>query len=397
MRLYVNKLFLALAAAMISFFTYGFYISQFEFNFIKPTEKKEITLFYDYKIGLNIYSDFSSGSGTANSISEEARKAQLQYILISDYNTFFDLEPDSKVNGINLLRGIRLSDEFRKFSFYESSSIKNYNQKNLLDFLNNENALIIEHHPLNKNFQLQHLENFKFDGLEVVNFKSITQKAWKKSKLSTIWSLLYYPFNPRLALIRLFQEPKEEFEVFDKLSLKKRIALFYGAEATARAIPFADWLIKFPSYESSFIIGSQHLLTTQEIKSNLIDENKLVVSLLKKGQSYISFDALGDPKGFQVYVQQSEKIFFNFDQINFKDGTKIYYELPAEPTAFYEVVLYRNGQKIDHFNTFKGQFLITQPGVYRVVVRISPNFPLPDAIKWIPWIYTNNFYIGTDY
>ena len=81
------------------------------------------------------------------------------------------------------------------------------------------------------------------------------------------------------------------------------------------------------------------------------------------------------------------------DDIKLDNKTQIYYKLPSEPTAFYEVVLFKNGVRLDHLNTFEGLFSIKSPGVYRLQVRLSPRFPLPDAIKWITWIYTNNFYI----
>jgi hypothetical protein len=39
------------------------------------------------------------------------------------------------------------------------------------------------------------------------------------------------------------------------------------------------------------------------------------------------------------------------------------------------------------------QYYLNSPGVYRVLVRVIPTLPLPDGKKWIPWIYTNMFYV----
>jgi hypothetical protein len=38
-------------------------------------------------------------------------------------------------------------------------------------------------------------------------------------------------------------------------------------------------------------------------------------------------------------------------------------------------------------------YAITTPGVYRLEVRVIPLLPLPDAKKWIGWIYTNPFFV----
>ena len=207
---------------------------------------------------------------------------------------------------------------------------------------------------------------------------------------------MIYPFNPQLALLRLFQEPTQELSFFDQVSQKRPFVATAGAEASARAIPLADWLIKFPSYERSLSIASNHLLLTSELSGNMPEDREKILSALKKGQFYICFDALGDPKGFQTYIYDED------NQARISIGAtvkadkklKIYFKLPAEPTAYYEVVLYKNGQRVDVLNTFEGLFSLQGPGTYRLQVRISPRLPLPDAIRWLTWIYTNNFYVN---
>ncbi|NUN04524.1 MAG: hypothetical protein HUU57_02070 [Bdellovibrio sp.] len=48
---------------------------------------------------------------------------------------------------------------------------------------------------------------------------------------------------------------------------------------------------------------------------------------------------------------------------------------------------------VARINDPETSFPITQPGTYRVQVRVSPLMPLPDAKKWITWIYTNPFFV----
>lgn len=372
---------------------YGFYVSQFEFKIISNKKtSSDFKIFYDYKLALNIYTNLSSGSGNSLSIAEEAKHAKLNFILLSDTNTNYDLDIDRYLDNIGILNGIRIKNKDRAFIYY-SSVKKNFYNTSLNNIENDPSAVVIETHPLGQPYNLDILKEKNLDGFEVLNFKNITQKSWKESKISTIWSLIYYPFNPRLALLRLFHEPIEELKIFDEISQTKKINFYVGSEATAKAIPFTGWLIKFPSYESSFVIGSQHLTLMSELTGNIENDSQHIVQALKNGKSYVAFDALGDPNGFETYLIDGKKQYLTGDSVKFKNNLKVYYKLPAEPIPFYEVVLYRNGRRIDHLNTFTGQFNITQSGVYRIQVRVSPNFPLPDAIKWITWIYTNNFYV----
>lgn len=125
------------------------------------------------------------------------------------------------------------------------------------------------------------------------------------------------------------------------------------------------------------------------------EDQKKILAALKAGQFYICFDALGDPKGFETYLYKegSVKKYSLGSNVEKSKNLRLYFKLPAEPVSFYEVVLLRNGKRVDTLNTFEGLFNITEPGTYRLQVRISPRLPLPDAIKWLTWIYTNNFYI----
>lgn len=391
----MNRIFLILAFLLLSFAIYGFYISQFEFRIIPISVKTEgqPTFLYDYKIVFDVYSNLSSGSGNVLTISEQAKKARLNFVLISDTNSFYDLDTDKYLSGVGILTGAKVVDDDRLFIYY-SPTQKSFFKKTSKDFAQDDKALIIESHQINTPYDLAQLSKNKFDGIEVLNFKSIAQKSWSESRLSTIWSLLYYPFNPRLALTRLYKEPSAEIAAFDQLSQLKKVNFFVGAEATARAIPFADWLVKFPSYEMSFNIASQHVFLTSELTGDITNDTHQLLAALKRGHSYVAFDALGDPAGFETYITENRKKFFTGDDISFTKNLRLYYKLPAEPIPFYEVVLYKNGVRIDHLNTFEGLFAIDSPGVYRIQVRLSPTFPLPDATKWITWVYTNNFYVN---
>lgn len=391
----MNRIFLALTFVMISFAVYGFYISQFEIRVVPPTAKREeqVTFLYDYKIALDVYSHLSSGSGNALTIAEEAKKARLNFVLISDTNSYYDLDTDKYLSDVGMLSGAKVADDERQFIYY-SPTRKDFFKKTPEDFANDSDALIIESHKITEPYDVAKLSKLKFDGLEVINFKSIAQKSWNESRLSTIWSILYYPFNPRLALTRLYKEPSTEIAAFDQLSQLKKVNFFMGAEATARAIPFADWLIKFPSYEISFNIATQHVFLTSELTGDITADTNKILTALKRGHSYVAFDALGDATGFESYITETRKKIFTGEDITFTKNLRLYYKLPVEPIPFYEVVLLKNGQRVDHLNTFEGLFPIDSPGVYRLQVRLSPTFPLPDATKWISWIYTNNFYVN---
>ena len=94
-----------------------------------------------------------------------------------------------------------------------------------------------------------------------------------------------------------------------------------------------------------------------------------------------------------LYDEATQKKFSIGSTVENAKNVKLYFKLPSEPTSYYEVVLIKNGARADTLNTFEGLFALSGPGTYRLQVRISPRLPLPDAIMWLCWIYTINFYV----
>lgn len=355
---------------------------------------------------MNIHSNLSIGSEPLSVILTEAKKAENKFIMLTDLNPQVKSPDDSYLQNVGVLQGAKYGYKDSRLIYY-STKEKNLglkageSQLMLSDQLSQSNtknadSLIVLAHPYrNGEYTWKGELPDGLDGIEIANLKSLAQRSWNYSKLSTVWSILLYPFNPKLALMRLFQEPTEEIMLFDQVSQKRKLVAFQGAEASARAIPLADWLVKFPSYERVLSISSNHLLLTSELSGNMNSDKTKILAGLKSGQFYICFDALGDPKGFEAYLldETKQKKYSMGSSVKSAQDMKFYFKLPVEPTSFYEVVLYKNGERLDTLNTFEGLFPVQGPGVYRIQVRISPRFPLPDAIKWLTWIYTNNFYI----
>lgn len=396
MRSKMNKLFSLVAFFIIVFFTYGFYLSQFQLNYVNNAKIKDSN-FYTYQLNQNIHTHMSLGSGTIKEIAEDAAKIQNDFVMMTDLDHRIDLENDRYIDRVGVLIATKYMTEFGRFIQYSPSTKQTQLLHNeFLDLFDGSKPrnLIVQAHPLNSQFDENFLKNKNLDGIEVINLKKMTQSSWNSSLVSTVWSLLFYPFNPKLSLIRLFNEPSEELAIFDRISQVKNFSMYLGSEASARAIPFADWLIRFPSYERTLGIASQHLILNSELTGNIQQDSLQLLSSLKQGRFFLAFDALGSPQGFEAYLQAegSDQIFTMGDTIPFTSEMKLHFSFP-EPNVFYEVILFRNGDRIDHFNTFSGYFLIREPGTYRLQVRISARLPLPDANKWIGWIYTNNFYV----
>jgi hypothetical protein len=67
-------------------------------------------------------------------------------------------------------------------------------------------------------------------------------------------------------------------------------------------------------------------------------------------------------------------------------------DLPEKPMKDFEVVIYRDGEKMMSSNSLTTRMDIHVPGSYRAVVRVKLDFPF-EGSRWIDWILTNPFRI----
>ena len=246
-------------------------------------------------------------------------------------------------------------------------------------------ALLLAH-PGNSRYQWTGEYPPGLDGLEVIDLSDIWQEAWKNKKWSFFLSLTIFPFHEQLALLRLFEAPEEQLRLWDELSQKHHMIGIAGAGSEGR--------LRYPSYETLFSLVRDHVLLRSELTGSSESDVEKLASAVRRGQFYMSLDILGNPKGFNAIVRdKAGEIYPMGSELNYSDGLTLEVTLPQKPKVPFDTIIYKNGERMMTSNSQVTQYFINSPGVYRVLVRVIPTLPLPDGKKWIPWIYTNNFYV----
>jgi hypothetical protein len=401
------RILVVLSFLMFFYFVYGFYIAQMGPTLIAQDLKRESPRgFHDYRGVTNVRTDLSSGSSEPAEVISEAKKAGLDFLILTDENQTEKARNAEGYHG-NLLVMVEseysyLDMRLLHYSGLKDSAPRDPNDTRLYftDLLSQnssagrDNIVVMAHPFVNGSPTWTGDFPLGLDGVEILNPKSVSQSAWVNSKINVLWSLVCYPFNPNLAFLRLFQEPTDETALWDKILQQKKIYGYAGADASARAIPFASYLMKFPSYQKSFEIATNHVLMETELNADFHSDRQKIVRALKQGQFYFSLDLLGDPKGFNAFVQDHEKVHMMGSTIKFNKHLRLVTKLPVVPKDFYEVIVYRNGERDLTANQPEINYEIKSPGVYRVAVRVSAFLPPPDGKKWMTWIYTNPFFIN---
>ena len=402
----MRKLFLACSFILIGFFFYGLYLASYTINiYEKNVTEMEHHLFHDYKGVTHVVSSFSKGSSTPKSILLEAGKSNLDFLFFTDLNLI------DKPYNINGYHGDVFTFSNQKLSYLDAHIlIYSKNPHFYFNSLSAANAQLAQHfsepktedrnyltvlaHPFKYNHQWTGEYPKGLDGIEVINLRHLWQEVWLRDKKTFLWSILTYPFNPNISLLRLITDPKREIELWDFLNKQSPTLGFLGNETTARIFKILGLNFTFPSYSKSFSFASNHILIPSELTGHVeTDRNKLFNSI-KNGHFYFAFDTIGNSKGFASYIKNNAGTHLMGSKVNLKDNSVLHIDLPEKITVPYIVEVFKDGILFFKSNKIKTSVDISKPGVYRVRVKVQPKLPLPDDGKWFGWIYTNPFFVN---
>lgn len=391
------------AMVLLIYIMYGVYLANVDLRIVPEIKHQDEVLFYDYRGAINVRSNLSDGIREPSRIIESAQNAGLDFLIFTDsFKAQLNQSPNNYFERLMVISGFEYKYLDYRMLILGQSQLKNDEISwKVADWLTQKppyerDAILILSTPFNVTGDPSWGPEWPtgVDLLEVQNPKMISERTNRSSPLNILWSLLVYPFSPRYAFLRLYQDPLPEIELWDKVNLQQKLVGVSGLDASARAMILPGSIIEFPSYQTSFELMSTHVLTKSELVGSYKKDVSNLFESLKHGRVYFSLDLLGNPKGFTAYFQNDVKVYGIGDSVPLTKPGFLHYKLPARPSETFEVVLIRNGQRIANINDEIGQFLIERPGTYRIIVRVSPFFPLPDARKWVTWIYTNSFYIS---
>ncbi len=396
---------LVISGVFFFLFVYGLYLAQYDVRIIQDElDAPNLVDFYDYRGSTHVHTNENLGSGSTATVITAAQDAGLDFLILTDLNNFDrDFSPEGYHRKLLVVRGASLSyldSRILVYDFERRLQLDSLGQAQVLlaDLLSQsgrdaDQDLLVLAHPFKPGYRWKGAYPSGLDGIEVINLKSIWQRAWLESKVSFLWSLLVYPFNSQLAFLRMYAEPLEELQLWDQLNKQRKTIGLAGSEATARTGSIGTFKMKFPSYAVSFSLVTNHVLLRSELTGEPSSDRRKLFEALNSGQFYMSLDILGNPKGFTAYIEDGDKTWPIGSKLKRKAGQKLKVRLPRTPRAPFETTLIRDGELIASSNSTENEFEIREAGVHRVIVRVIPTLPLPDGKRWITWIYANPFFI----
>lgn len=400
----MKKLFqVAFVILFIAF--YCLYLNRYSFIVANnEIELDDSEKYYDYRGITNVHSILSTGSSSPSEVVTVAQESKIDFLIFTEVNLLEHDQPlEGYFNAVTVLEAGLYSYLDARVLYYNAPlnqppSSEGQAQVYFADLLSQfprsaDSGSIILAHPFHSRYPWTGEYPKGLDGIEVINLKRILEVALRDNKFNSIWSILTYPLNAHLSLLRVYKDPQQELELWDKLAQERKVIGIMGTDATAKAILFPGYFIKFPSYATAFSVASNHVLLKSELTGDFKTDKSKILSALQEGQFYFSLDILGNPKGFWTEMRSKGKTYLFGSEFKHSEDLQIVVHLPSTPLVPYEVRIIKDGVPFATSNATDTTMNIHSPGVYRIVVRLLVPMPFPEGKKWIPWIYTNPFYV----
>lgn len=322
--------------------------------------------FFNYLGAIHIHTKLSDGTGDINSISKAAKKAGLNWIIITDHNNF-DIK-EGFYNGVCVIKGEEISP--CSSNHYIALDIKNLinpsdDTQKFVDEVRAQGGFGFAAHPDEADNRKNKAHPIKWtnksvipDGIEIWNWFSDWADDYDETN---IFKIAYSYFFRH----KLIQGPhKETLKWWDELNKKSENIIPAIAGVDAHALKISKYIIpiKIFPYKDCFKTLANVITLENEIPKDFESQKKLILSSIKNGNNLMINRHIKNEIPL-IYVENKTIIV--------KLSTKA------------EIKIIQNGTQIFTENTKNLKFPIDENAKYRIEIYLKNQ----------PWIFSNQISI----
>lgn len=355
---------------------------------------------------VHVHSKYSDGAGDIPTVMEAARKAGVDWVLLTDHNSQQPKRDgwEEKFAGAPLLLiGTEVTVEHGAFLLALDlppgwETAPGQKPQTVVDDVLAHGGLPLVSLPFDVKHPWRDWDVTGCTGLEVINLSTVARRHI--NLFSIAWLVPLYRFGGALAALRaLVTRPDQPFATWDRLTAGERPFVGLCALDAHALMKIGARKYPLPSYEDSFRAATTHVLVPRAIETAGANEQRAAIyAALRQGRCYLAYDCLGDPKGFSFAAQSSggdaclaamgERV-----PASCEEGVLLRAVAPPAAGAKTLVRLLRDG-KIIAGGKSGVTFRATLPGAYRVEVFRYAGSRSGFFFGARPWIFSNPIYVG---
>ena len=343
---------------------------------------------YAYTGNIHIHSTYSDGTGSISEIAEDAKKADLDFIIITDHNTLQGLAEEGFYNGVLVLCGHEINTSKNHFLALNTHTVIPENDNNpqeVIDAVNAQNGLGFIAHPDEKGSPLvlggrtypwDDWNATGFTGIEVWNYCS----QWRDGITNLSRGLFYAYLNPTGPITGPCPQTLARF---DEITQHRKLTAIAGTDAHNWPVRYGPIHRNIFPYEYLFRTACNTVLLPEPLSQDLSTAKAQIYNALRHGHAYIINRQVGDPAGFDFTVSSKNHQYLMGDEAPFTDTTFLNIQCPSNYRGRIHIRIVHNGKTFDEINRCNVAVRVYTPGVYRLEIYKNKT----------PWIWTNPIYL----
>ena len=338
----------------------------------------------EFRGAVHIHTTYAEGLGTRESILAAAKRAQLDFIAITDHNTMACWQNERVRNAGEplLLKGIEISTtagHLLGIGLQKPHTEFSRNPQTAIDEVRSLDGTAVLSHPTREEQRWRDPTVERFAGMEILNMNNVLSGVPFHKKfliLPQAW------INEVGTLSSILEVEPDAVALWDSLNSRRPTIGFCGADA------HGPTFFGVPSYESVFRAASLHLVMRKGGTDSLTED--LARRLLGMGCFYIAIDGIASSSyvDFRLVGGDTTCIGMGERCNNIPGSARLKFDARVPEDAI--IRLMRNGVPYMTFENPHFDVPLELPGAYRVEIVI-PKEHNPFGNDRI-WVVTNHIY-----
>lgn len=337
----------------------------------------------------HIHSNRSDGSGTIDDIARAARRADLQFIIVTDHGDG-TRGPDAPQyrQGVLVIDAVELNTaggHLVALGLPAAPYPLAGTPADVMADVERLGGFGVAAHPDSPRSALRWTGwDVPAGGLEWINADS----GWRDEPAAALArALLALPVRPAGAVASLLDRPVDLLARWDAAGVTRSVPALAAADAHARLGADdrepSSLHLPLPGYETVFRTFSNHVVLERALTGDGPADAAAVLAAVRRGRVFTVVDAIASPGG----------LTFSAGAAGMGDavpGGAVTMRARVAGPAGTTLVLLKDGQVIREEAAAELAVAVTEPGVYRVEAHVAGTTGNPP----VPWILSNPIYVG---
>jgi hypothetical protein len=351
---------------------------------------------------LHVHTNRSDGTGTVEDVAEAARRAGLQFVVLTDHGDG-TREPASPAYraGVLVVDAVEISTtggHYVALGLGRAPYRLAGEPRDVVDDVTRLGGFGIVAHPDSPKEELRWRDwTLPFEAMEWLNADS----EWRnEGTLGVARALVTYWLRGPETIAAGFDRPDTPFAEWDALSQYRRVIGVAGHDAHARIGLRGNWepgdrdvSLALPGYETAFRAFSVRVRLASPPTGDASRDATMLLDAIRAGHLYTVIDALASPPAFRFLARSGTRIAEGGDDLPVADAAVI--EADVAPVPGVSLVLRRNGRVVAASDSGHLRF-DHAPSRATTVYRVEAKLPDAPGSPPVPWIVGNPTFVGPE-